>query len=120
MGRGFVAFFLPLGCIGLSSSFIVVSLVMFLFYKFKYSLEIEFHKFIDNRFVKYSYMAMSIWMVCMFIVSIFNNGDNQTFAYIQRMIMFFIVGIYFCTLADKKKFFEAIWVGICCAHYIWK
>ena len=55
MGRGFVAFFLPLGCIGLSSSFIVVSLVMFLFYKFKYSLEIEFHKFIDNRFVKYSY-----------------------------------------------------------------
>ena len=118
MGRGFVAFFLPLGCIGLSSSFIVVSLVMFLFYKFKYSLEIEFHKFIDNRFVKYSYMAMSIWMVCMFIVSIFNNGDNQTFAYIQRMIMFFIVGIYFCTLADKKNFFEAIWVGICCASLV--
>lgn len=38
MGREFVAFFLPLGCIGLSSVFIVTSLVIFLFYKFKYNL----------------------------------------------------------------------------------
>ena len=53
MGRGFVAFFLPLGCIGLSSSFIVVSLVMFLFYKFKYSLEIELYGnvYLDGLYV---------------------------------------------------------------------
>lgn len=118
MGREFVAFFLPLGCIGLSSVFIVISLVIFLFYKFKYNLKIEFRNFIDNRFVKYSYISMIIWMVCMFIVSIFNNGDNQTFAYIQRMMMFFIVGIYFCSLLEKEIFFKSIWIGLCCASLI--
>lgn len=61
---------------------------------------------------------MIIWMVCMLIVSIFNNGDNQTFAYIQRMMMFFIVGIYFCSLLEKEKFFLSIWIGLCCASLI--
>ena len=110
---------LPLGCIGISNGFSILSIIIFLYYKIQHNCNSKniFHEIIQNNIVKYSYLTMLFWILCIGIASLYNGGDNQTWAYFQRMLMFFIVIYYYGNFNDNK-FFCFFWIGICLAAII--
>lgn len=74
--------------------------------------------FSSNSYIKYSCLAMFFWIICMTVVSYFNGGSNQVWAYLQRIMLFFIVGFYYCSTLDRDRFFKFVWLGIGCAALI--
>ncbi|WP_307745634.1 hypothetical protein [uncultured Phascolarctobacterium sp.] len=115
------AFLLPLGCIGLSSGFILLSVLLFIGFNFSKIDKKLISNYIKNNYIKNSCLAMIVWIVGIGLASIFNlnvDGYRQTWAYLERMILFFIVVIYFCNSINDKKMFFWIWLGICLSSFI--
>ena len=66
---------LPLGCIGISSSFQLIAGVIFLYYYFNKNFESDFKVFFTSKIVKHSFIFFLLWIIGMGISDSLLNGS---------------------------------------------
>lgn len=107
-------FILPLGCIGISSGFQVLSILFFLFYLFKRKINYNYSSFFKSSIVRISLSMIFLWIICVIIADLVFKGNIGGFKdgwnYLQRMLPFFLVGLF---AINEKKFLKFTWCGIC-------
>ena len=98
-------FFLPFSCIGISSVFTAISIVIYLFCMKKKIIYNNIIFFRNNKAIIISCSIMIIWIFSMIIASVINGeyrGILESKHYAERML-YFILAILFFT-RDKKYF----------------
>lgn len=105
---------LPLGCIGVSSAFQVISIIIALLCYFKLNIKYDYKNFFANKNIKTSFVVFFIWTCCISIADIFAKDNIMEFSegwhYFQRILPFFLVGFF---SVNNDKFFKFFWYGIC-------
>lgn len=101
---------LPLGCIGISSSFQLIAGVIFLYYYFNKNFESDFKVFFTSKIVKHSFIFFLLWIIGMGISdSLLNGSIKESWNFFQRILPFFLVGMF---SIRNNIFFKYAWIGI--------
>lgn len=86
---------LPLGCIGLTSTFQVAALLIFLYLYFLKKEIYEYMTFFKDKRIKISLIFFLVWIfgigVSDFVV---NNNLKESFNVLQRILPFILVGFF--------------------------
>lgn len=86
-------FILPLGCIGITSAFQVLAILVFLFCRFKRKENYNYSLFFKSSIVKNSLSMIFLWIICVIIADLVFKGNIGGFKdgwnYLQRMLPFF-------------------------------
>ena len=109
----FPAFILPLGCMGLWSGFQVIAFLVWYWYWYKCRNLYEYRMFFCNKIIKNSIFMIFLWILSIAFASLIvnsNSGLSQSCKYIERIVPFFLVGIF---AMKDKKFTMSLWLGLC-------
>lgn len=112
-------FILPLGCIGISSAFQVLAILLFLFCLFRRKVKYNYSLFFKSSIVKKSITMIFLWIICVIIADLVSKGSLGGFKdgwnYLQRMLPFFLVGLF---ALNGKKFLKFALLGLCVSIFI--
>lgn len=112
-------FILPLGCIGITSAFQVLAILVFLFCRFKRKENYNYSLFFKSSIVKNSLSMIFLWIICVIIADLVFKGNIGGFKdgwnYLQRMLPFFLVGVFAVT---ESKYFKFVLLGLCASMFI--
>lgn len=107
---------LPLGCIGLTSTFQVAALLIFLYLYFLKKEIYDYMTFFKDKRIKISLIFFLVWIfgigVSDFVV---NNNLKESFNVLQRILPFILVGFFSIKCED---FFKYAWIGLCISMVI--
>lgn len=98
-------FFLPFSCIGLSSGFTAISLIIYVYCLKQKLITNNIGLLVKNKVIGISIFMMMTWIFAMVIASVLNgeySGISECKHYVERML-YFILAILFFT-KDKRYF----------------
>lgn len=113
------SFFLPLGCIGITSGFQLMALIIALLNYFKFNIRYNIKEFLNNKYIRRSFVLMCLWAFSISLSDFLFSGDisgaKEGWNYFQRFFPFLIIGIVFF---NNKQFFKYFVYGLLLATVI--
>lgn len=107
---------LPLGCIGLTSAFQVISTIVFLYLYLKNKVQFDYTQFFKSKIVKYSFCFFLLWVCGLVISDFFIKGTaTEGWHFFQRILPLILVGLF---SVRNEKFFQYAWIGIVISLFI--
>ena len=107
---------LPLGCIGLTSGFQAVALLIFIYLYFVKKQNFDCKTYFKNKIIKISVFYFFIWIIGIGISDfVINNNLKECLNVLQRIIPFILVG-FFAIKSDN--YFKYAWIAICASMLI--
>lgn len=107
------AFFLPLGCIGITSGFQLISVIIALGNYFKYNIKYNVKEFMNNKYVRISFLLMCLWAFSISLSDFLFYKEfvhiKEGWNYFQRFFPFIIIGLIF---VNDKRFFKYFIYGL--------
>lgn len=105
---------LALGCVGITSGFQAISIIIFLYCIFKEKKQYGYKTFFADNAVRKSLIFIFLWLLCVTVSDLISKENMRslkaTWNYLERMLPFLCVGFF--ALYDKK-FQKFAWVGLC-------
>lgn len=106
-------FFLPFGCIGVTSSFQALAVIIFIISYYKYNNKSDFTTILKLKSLKYNLWLIGFWLVSVAIADIYSHnsitGIKESWHYLQRMLPFLLVCLFFI---KEDKYFKFAWLGL--------
>lgn len=113
------SFFLPLGCIGITSGFQLIALIIALLNYFKFNIKYNIKEFMNNKYIRTSFVLMCLWAFSISLSDFLFYKDfvyvKEGWNYFQRFFPFIIVGLIF---VNDKQFFKYFIYGLLLAVVI--
>lgn len=107
---------LPLGCIGLTSGFQVIALLIFIYLYFIKKQNFDCNAYFKNKIIKISLFYFFIWIIGIGISDfVVNNNIKECLNVLQRIIPFILAGFF---VIKSNNYFKYAWIGICASMLI--
>lgn len=105
---------LPLGCVGITSGFQAIAIIVFLYCLLKEKEQYGYKAFFADDAVRRSLIFIFLWLLCVTVSDLISKENMRslkaTWNYLERMLPFFCVGFF---AVYDKKFQKFAWAGLC-------
>lgn len=107
---------LPIGCIGITSTFQIIALLIFMYLYLSKKQNYEYRSFFKSKKIKISLIFFFIWIFGIGISDfVINNNLKESLNVLQRIVPFVLVGFFSIKYDD---FFKYAWIGLCISTFI--